>query len=959
MGYWKAPTQNQIDLVLKHLRGNLKAQFFAKLENPLWFEELKKYEGLLWYEIIPGKDNTDDSYSWPALPYLIKTASEKPIDIYNFLQPLIDEINIGTVETFWFVQLLAFSIAPKMPDEQFVTIMSVFVSYIAQTKYIGWFNYNELQVVFERIKDLEPKLANKLAYSLLSIRLEKWGEHGLLNVASKYGTNNSFRYKEILNLMKKLYDDTPIELFDILIQVISHDIYDGVSDEDMKRHEHCGYIYRPAIEDHAQNRLNYEIEDVIINTIRNLAIEILHNEPEQVNYIFNSLEKAGRILLIRIALYLLANLNDLDEALLSKYLINYEFFDGLNYHHEYFHLIKNKFSMLSPEHQECILKYIESGPIDDYYNIDDKNFTAADKQRRWKFNKLFPVLDKLTDVQKERFISVIYDSDGKPLEAESHPDFVTWMGHFEPVIHKSPVNTEDIKDKSIKEIVSIMQNWQPVKDNWLNGTSRLGLAKVIREDIKKNPKKYILALETLQSISEPTYVRAVIRGILEAGVTEDEDWIKLIKFCETVLDHDEFFEGRDPFHDGDDSWYWAKQEVVSAFSSAFREKSRLSGVEDVFLEDVFNALKKLVESQDEILEEKGLRNIPDHLHTAINSLHGQATEALLIYVLWLKHNDKPREQIFPLLNKLVSESRYLETFAIIARMISYMEYAIPEWVAANIDNIFPTETGKEEVFKATWHAFILYGRQSESLFELLKTKFAYALSTDLWDDDEGKRIRERTAQGLAYYYGCGLFPLDSVLLELIFNSSDKQIEQVAIINYIGFSLWDKDGRGDDVPKAVLTRFMHLWEWFIIKIKDQRMNYKKVLVEFECWYQCGRFKEDGWAINQLHSLVMDDELKLTMSCFMLEDNLLQDLPQYPRKVFDIISRLVLRGDRSDTFSKNDIVEKTLEFIKNNDSLEDVSLKTDKDSFINKMLEQSEVWELEQKEEKFNKLLEESH
>ena len=108
-----------------------------------------------------------------------------------------------------------------------------------------------------------------------------------------------------------------------------------------------------------------------------------------------------------------------------------------------------------------------------------------------------------------------------------------------------------------------------------------------------------------------------------------------------------------------------------------------------------------------------------------------------------------------------------------------------------------------------------------------------------------------------------------------------------------------------------------------------------------------------------SVVMDDELKLTMSCFMLEDNLLQDLPQYPRKVFDIISRLVLRGDRSDTFSKNDIVEKTLEFIKNNDSLEDVSLKTDKDSFINKMLEQSEVWELEQKEEKFNKLLEESH
>ena len=150
--------------------------------------------------------------------------------------------------------------------------------------------------------------------------------------------------------------------------------------------------------------------------------------------------------------------------------------------------------------------------------------------------------------------------------------------------------------------------------------------------------------------------------------------------------------------------------------------------------------------------------------------------------------------------------------------------------------------------------------------------------------------------------------------------------------------------------------MNLWEWFIEKIKDHRADYKKVLVEFERWYQCGRFKDGGWGINQLHSLVMDDELKLTMSGFMLEVNLLEDMPQSPRKVFDIISRLVLRGDRSDTFSRNDIVEKTLEFIKNNDFPDDILLKSDKDSFINKMLEQSEAWELEQKEDKFNRYLE---
>ncbi|GEM_PF-6478081 len=955
MEFWPKPTPEEIKFVVDNIKGNLKFHFFSKLENPEWFCALRR-SNTLWYEIIPGDSSDGDSYSWPALSYLIKITPDIPEDVYEFLLPLIDKMKHCTIETFWFVQLIVFSIAPKMPDTQFISIMSAFVSYLEQVKTIGWFDAKELYSVFQRLYNLNSELADRLTCSLLMINLEERGEHGILVIESKYGPNNDYRYSEVLKIIKQIYENKISKLFDVLVDILGSYAFKNLSKDYKDRYEFLGYIHRPAIEEHPQNHSHNEVEDLVINAIRDIAIEIAGSAPKQMPNILSKLEQPNSIMLRRIAIHLLSVLDGYDGSLLAKYLTDYTLFNESEYHHEYFHFIRNKFDKLSLEHQNMVLAYIENGPTDDYYNIDDKNFTAVDKQRRWKFDKLVPILDKMTDVQKERFISVIYDSDGNPLEAESHPDFLTWTGHFESVIHKSPIDTEDIKDKSIYELIEFMDEFKPSENNWLNGTSRQGLAKVIQEDIKQNPKKYILELDALQSIAEPTYVRAIIRGILESGIKEDEDWIKLIKFCETILIHDENFEGRDPFHDGDDSWYWAKQEVVSVFSAAFREKNNLSGVDSAFLEGVYKALKMLVEAQDENLEKKRTENIPDRLHTAINSLHGQAVEALLIYVLWLKNNDKPREQIFPLLNKLTSESRYLETGAIIARMISYMDYAIPEWVVANIDNIFPTEKGKEEIFKATWHAFILYGRQCNSLFERLETKFAYALSADLWDADEGKRIRERTAQGLAYYYGWGAFTLDSFLLGLIFNSAAKQIEQVAFINYIGFSLWDRDGRGDEISNDVLVRFTSLWEWFIEKIKDHRTDYKKVLVEFERWYQCGRFKDGGWAINQLHILVMDDELKLTMSCFMLEDNLLEDLQQYPRKVFDIISRLVLRGDRSDTFSKNDIVEKTLEFIKNNDFPDDILLKSDKDSFINKMLEQSEAWELEQKEKLYRKYLE---
>lgn len=955
MGFWPQPTQKEIKFVVENLKGNLKAHFFKKLENPLWFLPLKEC-GLLWYDVTHNDEDNSDSYSWFAMPYLIKITPEIPNDIYNFLQPLIEKTNNCMIENFWFVQLLVFSIAPKMPDEQFVAIISAFVSYVEQIKSIGWFNYKELQAVFERIKYLNPKLADKLAHGLLTVRLEKLGEHGALDVVSKYGANNDFRYNEILNLMKKIYENEPIKLFSILVQLISSDLYTGVSDKDKRRYEYSGYIHRPAIEEHEQNHQYSETEDNIISALRELAIKILTEDLKQVDNVLNMLENSNKILLNRIALHVLCNVDGLNEALVAKYLMKYEFFDECNYHHEYFHLIKNKFGMLLPEHQNEILSYIERGPLEEWYRKDEDKITAETKQKRWRFNKLVPILDQLTDEQKERFTSVIYDEEGKQLQIDEHPDFLTWMGHFTPVIHNSPIDIAEIKNKSITEIISIIQTWQPVKNNWINGASRPGLAKVIQEDIKLNPTKYIQELNSLQSISEPTYIRAIIRGLLDSGIKEDKDWISLIKFCETVLSHDERFEDREPFHDGDDSWYWAKQEVVSVFSSVFRQQNSLTGVDDAFLENVFKALKSIIEIQDENLEEKRTVDISDRLHTAINSLHGQAVEALLIYVLWLKNNDKPTDIVLPVLNKLVLETRYLESLTIIAHMLPWMDYAIHDWVINNIDNIFPTVPNGLDVLKVTWPAFILYTRQYNSMFKLLESKFHAVLTLNLWQTEEEKRIREHTAQHLAYYYGVGLYDLESKIISLIFDNPERQMEQIAFVNYIGFSLWDKDKKSFEIQKEVLQRFINFWERFIDRIQGCKLNYIKVLTEFERWYQCGRFTDNGWAINQLYALVTDDELKIKMSCFMLEDNLLKDLPFYPNLVFNIVSRLIIRGDRSDTFSRNNLLERVLEYIKDNDFPAYPTLKGEKDDFINKLLEQSEEWEVEQKTQQFSKYLE---
>ena len=87
--------------------------------------------------------------------------------------------------------------------------------------------------------------------------------------------------------------------------------------------------------------------------------------------------------------------------------------------------------------------------------------------------------------------------------------------------------------------------------------------------------------------------------------------------------------------------------------------------------------------------------------------------------------------------------------------------------------------------------------------------------------------------------------------------------------------------------------------------------------------------------------------------MLEEILVTDLSENPRLVFDIVSRLAFRGTRFDSFRRNGIIERTLEHIKNHDFPGDKTLKSEKDNFISKLLQNAKPWELDDASARFEK------
>ena len=143
-------------------------------------------------------------------------------------------------------------------------------------------------------------------------------------------------------------------------------------------------------------------------------------------------------------------------------------------------------------------------------------------------------------------------------------------------------------------------------------------------------------------------------------------------------------------------------------------------------------------------------------------------------------------------------------------------------------------------------------------------------------------------------------------------------------------------------------FLFVWESTLSLTKFFYVNLLLLFIK-----ELQKFTKENWALKQLHRLVTDDKLNISMSNFMLEEILCTDLAENPRRVFDVVSRLTFRGTRFDSFKRSGIIEQTLEYIKNHEFPEDNTLKSEKDNFISKLLQNAKPWELDDASARFEK------
>jgi hypothetical protein len=901
---FKVPTKDEIEQVVANLKGNLKPYFFSKLENPEWFTSLNE-KGLLSYS-IDTNENEQEIFYWVSLPYLIKIIADKYDDILKLISPIVKDMDNGNKINSSLVCVCVFDIAMNMPkDDKFILICKSFLKWLRNSNDIYWVDEEKLKKFFEKLKSIDKNLTLDIIKELLklSVNIKKEPtECDDSEVVSRFGSHKSYGYKQFVKIIKSIFKDDDFELFK-LFRGIYNGLFAGISDEEIERYEDLINHRRSAIEYNRQDE--YSQDDsvyIIVSAIRDYAEAILkNNDKAEIKDVFNLLKDGKSNIFTRIILHLLRVSDNYEKALLAEYMTNKDLFYNTSYHHEYYLLEQEKFRLLPIESQKMIFGYIDKGPIHEHYQKDDGEGTS--RKDFWRLHKLEPIKNYLTEQLQTKYKDILTG----PIR--EHPEFLSYRFSSDSL---SPLPENAMSNMSIKEIIKYLK-----PDNKTIDSSDIdGLSDSLLADVKAAPRKYLDNLALFNEISEPTYIYSLLFGLRKYNKTQI-DWNAIVNFGKWVLEQNNSINRDADFPEHSDWWYWAKQAVAELAADFFRQADKNIDIDDILLNNSFKILESLLLEKDKYLEKERNDESIEYY-----SMFGTAFEGLIRYGL-RQHNNKKSNDNLKLLEKLLSDSAYLETWALFGRWLPCIHLMFPKWTTENIDKILPKNETKK--FKAAWTAYINFVNPSYDMFDLMKSKFEYVLQNNKLFLGNKENNKLRIGQHIATSYARKKIDLNDKIMEYVFNRYENSQERQSFINSIG-------SNSDDVSQKIIDRSQKFWNWLVCKIKNNESQYVKELEQFECWYMCRKF-DRKWAIEQMHNLVVNHNIN--MRRYMIEETLLEDLPTYTRQTFDIVRKLSIGTIGIRDCSKNNIIEETVKYIKENTF--DKALKTDKDTFINEFLE----------------------
>lgn len=579
-----------------------------------------------------------------------------------------------------------------------------------------------------------------------------------------------------------------------------------------KEDDAYSYIWRSAIEDHAQNVGNNESKNVLITGLRDVLLSYTKGDPIQSVDTIRGLFGEEYFVLKRIALYIVGEYYDQFKDLFWKYFSRDLF--KIELQHELFNLLKNNFVRFDPSDQKRVVELISSLK-GDWRGGADKELLDKSLRLEW-----LQAIQGQGNSEADR----LYTEYQKVAQPHEHPEFPSYMesGFYG---HVSPASASDILTMSISEIVKLLNEFQ-ASGNWLNDPSEEGLADALKDAVKQMPGKFEEELDPFLQV-QLQYQRAVINAFKELWKDRKWfDWQKVLNFCWAVVREDSFWTSEDSAEKRRSS---PTPEWVASYISELIEegvKSDEWAFDPVLLlaakEIIIQILNKLPSSSD-------IGGGIDAFNDALNRPKGRAIIALLNYALRsTRLADKNRggheeewRDIQPVFDRELEKCKgtNFEFSAIVGAHLPNFLYLSKEWLGENIERIFPSE--HEQNFQSALIGYSYVNTVYTGVYQMLREKgiFERAIHSDFLDEIHRGNLISNIAVG--YLRGTeSLEGQGSLFAEVLRKWKVDDIIEIVDIFWMN--------RTDLTRQNIQHLVLDFWRWCFNRIRGQEEANKKVL-----------------------------------------------------------------------------------------------------------------------------------
>ncbi|MFT3866177.1 MAG: hypothetical protein QM729_18080 [Solirubrobacterales bacterium] len=808
--------------------------FFDNLEDPAWIEPLLK-AGFFTSPrppVVVSGEGTMHPY-WPESQYLLRMAERAPDAVAAAVREIPETENVRVTTDIC-------QIGAALPGE-FRLEIGKKVRTETRDRPIFFLLPEAMRELIAAIAAAgESKFAVHFAAELLELKTPE-AEEAL--PPRPVGRMGAYEYEELARkLIPELALSADTEALDLAC-----DLLQGTIEARGERESPRDYsdFWKPMIEDEQGNRAA-DVVDGLVAATRDASLALIDEGDAGLGEVVERLRARGWQIFVRIALYAAAECADSDADVARRFAVDPSLLREAPIDVERDRLVAAVARDLHSSQLESYLGGVGEGPT--FPSSEDAD---RDRQRIeiWQRDRLAPVAERLDDRWKQRFDELV-ESYGPPQPGRPRAT-AYWTGPT------SPMNEQEMAGMPASTVIDFIADWTP--EQTLRSPSAEGLARVLQERVKSSPMEFRTLAERISGL-DPTYVRAVLEGFAAAAKDGVEvPWREALALIELAVESPPLEESpeRREHDDRDPDWRWTRKAAASLIENVTQNDLLAPELS----EQTWGSLRELSwdGEPDAAYERRYGGTNMDPLTLSLNTTRGEAMHAVVAFAVWAAQHEDTESLKTSLgnladhLDPTVEPSGTIR--GVFGARLNQLHAIAPEWTAEKMELLFPADEGLRHLRVATWDTYVMWGRPSPTLFELLESQYRTAVEelpveaarVEAARRDPGEALAEHLATFL-WWGAIGTEP-GGLAADFFARASAKQAAH--LLTVLGRSLAEE--RNAPVGAEVIARIEALWSalpgWIAGRSLEER---SEILAGFGDLYASGAF-EDSWADRELLAL----------------------------------------------------------------------------------------------------------